>query len=151
MNKKKSGEQKLKPLVLKNLLAVAGASASSRMFQRLYFKKGGKTVDILRNGDLSCAFFVSSILKMFSLIKNIHATVNGTLTDMKASGWKAISKPKAGAVIVWKPQEIDGEIHRHIGIYLGNGKAISNNSKKRAPTVHAWNFRPIEKIFWLKI
>jgi len=43
---------------------------------------------------LDCAFFVSSILLMFGLIKKNHATVKNTLADMQKSGWQKIKKPR---------------------------------------------------------
>lgn len=141
----------LRPLVLKNFLTAARGSHGSKIFQKLYFTDGKKTKDILKNGDLSCAFFVSSLLKIFSLIGNVHATVDGTIKDMANSGWEKINRPIPGAVVVWGPKETeDGTVHRHIGICLGNNKAISNRAEKRTPVIHALKYRMIEGYFWNK-
>ena len=133
--------------------------AGSNLFRNLYALVDGKRKDILENGALSCAAFVSSILYLFKLISDTHATVQGTVADLKKSGWTKIKKPREGAVLVWKPQDFgSGEAHKHIGFYIGNGRAISNFYKKRQPILHHWTFgtkngrpvRKIEQIFWNK-
>jgi len=95
---------------------------------------------------------------MFGLIKMPHATVNGTIKDLKKSGWKQIKKPKIGSVLTWEEMKLNGSINKHIGFYIGNGKAISNNYKSGTPIIHHWTFgrkngkpiRKIEAIFWNK-
>lgn len=137
----------MKPLTKKTFLTIARASVDSPIFRQSFFEMNGKTVDILRNGDLSCAFFVSSLLKIFSLIKDIHATVEGTIKDMTESGWGKIEKPRAGTVIIWAPRKTEnGETHRHIGICIDGKQAISNSSEQKVPTIHQWNYRPVELI-----
>ena len=143
--------KKLKPMVLENYLTIAKMSAESPIFRKLYCKKNGRRVDILHDGDLSCAFFVSVILKCFDLISKIHTTVVGAERELELNGWRKIKKPKPGAVIIWAPKKFeDGEVHRHIGIFLGAGEAISNNNRTRSPQIHIWNNRPVEKILWNK-
>jgi len=140
---------KPKPLLLKNLLAVTVASAGSPLFRNLWYRIDGKDIDVLRDGDLSCAFYVSSILKLFSLIGDIHTTVIKTEEDMQTHGWRKIKQPRPGAVVVWAPKTFpkSGEIHKHIGIYLGNGDVVSNSSKRRVPNKHDWQYRPVETIY----
>jgi hypothetical protein len=151
MGKKKSEKPKL--LITENYLLFAKASAGSKMFRTVYYEIGRKKIDVLRDGDLSCAVFVSAILKLFNLIDDVHTTVNHTVRSLKLRGWKPIKKPVPGAIIVWAPKtsKKSGETHRHIGFYLGNGKAVSNNSKKRSPAIHAWTFRPVEEILYKNI
>jgi len=121
-------------------------SLGSSLFRNLYAYVDGKKTDILRNGRLSCANFVSTILYRFKLIKDIHTTVEGTVKDLKESGWKKIKKPRPGAILVWEPQEVDDKIywrHDHIGFYIGKNKAISTSyksSNKGQPTLHHWTF-----------
>jgi hypothetical protein len=142
---------KLKISLLKSYLVFAKASVNSKMFQKLYFRKDGKDIDILKDGDLSCAFFASSVLKIFNLIKNTHTTVNGTVKDLEACGWKTVKKPIEGSIIVWNGKTSkDGTIHKHIGIYIGQNKAISNSSEKKSPQIKNFNYRQIEKILWNK-
>ena len=76
-------------------------SVDSNIFRNLYYKIGRKTIDVLDNGDLSCANYVTTILYIFDLIKDRHTTVIGTVDDMSESGWYQIKKPKKGAIILW--------------------------------------------------
>lgn len=131
------------------------------MFRRAFYKIGGKKMDVLQDGNLSCAVYVSSILKLFDLIPETHTTVKWTVEDMKKAGWKKIATPKTGAVIVWGPKTFkkSGEAHKHIGFYMGNQRAISNDWKKQSPAQHHWTYgttrdgspkRVVEAIYWHK-
>jgi len=150
-SKKRSQKQKFLPLVFDTYLAVIKNSIGSRLFRNFYVRTGRDRIDILRNGELSCAFYVSAILYLFKLIKDIHTTVDSTVKDLQKSGWKVIKKPKVGSIIVWEKMDFgDGEIHKHIGFYVGKGKVISNNYKFGCPIEHKWIFpkRKVEMIFW---
>lgn len=156
-------KQKVIPILFDTYIAVIKNSAGSKMFRNSYAKINGKKTDILKNGMLSCAFFVSSILVLFKLIKEIHVTVNGTIRDLKKSGWKSASggkKPRIGSVLVWEKIDFGNKnFHKHIGFYIGNNKAISTNSlKKGQPRIHHWTYgirrnkpiRKVELIYWNK-
>jgi hypothetical protein len=90
------------------------------------------------------------------LIQEPHATVDGTERGLRASGWKRISKPRIGAVIIWEPVTLGGEGHRHIGVYVGERKAISNSRSRQSPRRHHWTYgtkkgrpnRRVERIYW---
>ncbi len=133
-------------------------SVNSRLFRNLYINYSGKKEDVLENGRFSCAVFVSSVLYLYKLISDVHATVAGSVTDLEKSGWEQIPKPEIGSVIVWENHQ-SNEGHKHIGFYIGEDKAISNSSKKKQPILHHWTFgtkkgqpvRKIEKILWKKI
>lgn len=120
-------------------------SAGTKMFRNLYLEAGGKRIDAAKNGEYSCAFFVSNVLKIWGLISEGHATVESTIEDMKKNGWKKISlnKIKPGNVIVW---EENGRGHFHNGFYIGNKKAISNDSKRGVPVVHHWTYNGKRKV-----
>ncbi|MGC9048854.1 MAG: hypothetical protein ACP5IX_01395 [Patescibacteria group bacterium] len=151
-SKKYHQRQKFSFLTGKTYLAMLKNSVGSKLFRKFYVKTRRKKVDILNNGKLSCAFYVSSILYLFKLIKNIHFTVDSTVKDLQKSGWEVVKKPKVGSVIVWEKMDFgDGDIHKHIGFYIGDGKAISNSSKFGYPVKHSWPFRPkrkVEIILW---
>jgi hypothetical protein len=126
------------------------------MFQNLPIEIDNKLYDAVQGGILSCAYFVSAILKINNLIKNVHATVSSTVKDMKEFGWFEIDKNsvQAGDVIVWESIDFgDGDIHKHIGFYLGNNLAISNSEIAKTPIEHAIplmygeQIRSIETIF----
>jgi len=163
----KQYKQKNKYFSFDTYMAMIKNSVGSRMFRNFYMESDGVKKDILKNGDLSCAFFVSNILYIFKLINSSHCTVDGTIRDLEKSSWRKIKKPKIGSVLVWeeKMQGKNKESHRHIGFYIGANKdspyrpmAISNSSKKRTPVIHHWTFgaqksktyRKIERVYWHK-
>jgi len=137
-----STQSKVEVNLPKSYLSRIHNSIGSKIFRNLYAKLDGKERDILDNGSLSCAIFVSIILQSFELIKKPHATVIKLLKDMEASGWKKSRRLKVGDVIVWEPidQTGDGIKHVHVGFYLGNNKAISNSTEKRTPVKHHFTF-----------
>ena len=105
----------------------------------------------MKNGGLSCAFYTSSVLSLFKFVKAVHGTVDSTAKDLVASGWRIIKKPKLGSVLVWEAMDFGGEVHKHIGFYIGNDKAISNSDKLGTPVEHHLTFhnkRKIEIILW---
>ena len=115
------------------------------MFQRLYVLENNKKKDIFKNGQLSCAYYLSSILKIFDLISQPHATVKSTINDMRQSGWQPTKKLKPGNVLVWEEKKFsDGTIHQHLGFYLGQDKAISHRLEKKMPVVHHFTYGQTE-------
>ena len=149
--------KKVKLILKDSYLKTIQNSIGAKTWRNLYAEVDGKRKDILRDGELSCAVFVSSVLLMFGLIKRRHATIRGTLKDMKESGWYEISKPRPGAVLLWEEQEFArGSRHKHLGFFFKNSKAISNCHWHRVPRTHHLTFgkkknlpsRKIEKIFW---
>lgn len=153
------------PLLFESYMSMIRNSAGSRMFQHAYALVHGRKIDILRSGDLSCAFFVSSILALFHPFKLIqnppHSTVAGTIKDMKRMGWKEAKKLRPGSVILWESLVKNGHVksgNKHLGFYIGGNKAVSNSSKARTPIIHHVTFgqikgkpvRRIEGIFWNK-
>ncbi|MEK7195631.1 MAG: hypothetical protein AAB659_00045 [Patescibacteria group bacterium] len=147
----------IKSLIKDTYLAVVKNSVGSKSFRNFYVLNGSKKMDITENGELSCAWFVSVVLNLFDLIDAPHLTVDRVERELKISGWREISKPKPGAVIIWSPASSGKEaLHRHIGFYVGSNKAISNDSKYGYPAIHNWKFRKakssgsraIEAILW---
>jgi len=128
------------PILRENYLYVIASSVGAKQFRKFYIKQGTEKKDIMRNGELSCAYFVSSILASFNLIDRIHGTVNGTVEVLEKSGWKKIKKPKEGCLLIWEKKQLGQERHKHIGFYVGNDKAISNSSKAKVPKKHHWTF-----------
>lgn len=132
---------KLKILTYQNYLHIIKASRGSQMFRRLYVLENNKKKDILKNGELSCAYYLSSILKIFDLISQSHATVKSTIKDMRKSGWRPTKKLKPGNVLIWQEKKFpDGIIHQHLGFYLGQDKAISHRLEKKMPIVHHFTY-----------
>lgn len=148
----KNGPHKISPLVFDTYMAVIGNSVGSKLFRNFYAEVNGKKTDIMRNGELSCAFYVSSVLALFKFIKNVHGTVDSTVKELQESGWKKIDNPKIGSVLVWEKMNFgDNDIHKHIGFFIGDTTAISNSCKVKHPIKHSWNFdgkRRVTMILW---
>jgi hypothetical protein len=139
-----------KLLIYDSYLKMIKNSVGTKMFRNLYLEINGDKADVAKNGNFSCAFFVSNILKIWGLISEGHANVPSTTKDMIKNGWKKIPKDKAkpGDVIVWEKRKgSDGLMHYHNGFYIGNGKAISNDDKKRTPVIHKWDYKKITTIY----
>jgi hypothetical protein len=139
------------PILLDTYLSVIENSPGTKMFRNLFANIDGKRTDITQNGELSCAFFVTSVLLMFKLIKEPHATVSGTVKDLKDSGWTEIESPKIGSILIWEERDLGTEsFHKHVGFYVGDGKAVSNDYKSGVPEKHDWNYndRKVELILW---
>ncbi len=150
MNKKPS----VKFLLRDSYLAVINNSIGTRMYRNLYAEVDNVVTDVSHDGELSCAYFVSSVLAALGLIKKSHAVVSSTVKDLQESGWHevpAAHEPPIGSVVVWENAAFSGgELHRHIGFYIGNGNAISNDQKTGCPNKHSLQSatRNIESIFW---
>jgi len=136
-------------LIYDTYLRMIKNSVGTKLFRNLYLEINKERIDATRNGKFSCAYFVSAILLMSGLIKEMHATVDKTVKDMEKFGWKRrrIAKVKPGDIIAWERMMAeDKKLHSHIGFYIGNKKAISNSWQKRIPAVHSWNYNGKRKI-----
>lgn len=131
----------MKPLIFKTYIAVIKNSVGSKFFSNFYVLDSRRKVDVTKNGRLSCAWFVSAVLSLFGFIKTSHLTVKSVEKDLLKSGWREIKKPKIGSVLFWEAIDFGkGEFHRHVGFYIGDGKAISNSSQLGYPIIHHWRF-----------
>lgn len=153
-------------LFKKNYLTQIENSAKGEnwIFRNFYVEKEGRIEDSLEDGKNSCAVLVSYILYSFNSLleftgkkhwlRFIHMTVISTEKDMLENGWFKIKKLKRGAVIIWeeKTGQWDDLPHRHIGFYIGNNMAISNDSRGAGfPWKHHITYngvRRIAKIYW---
>ena len=148
---------------LKSLLVIVENSirgGDNYLFRNLYADINGAEKDILEDGALSCAVFVSAVLLNLGLIKKPHATVASAIKDMSESGWQEITQLNPGVVIVWEKIKFeDGKEHPHLGFYVGKDEAVSNSFPDRCPRRHHVTYgtnpdgtpaRKIEKIYWHK-
>jgi len=124
--------------IKKSLLETIKGSTGSRMFRHLYIIEKDHSEDILKDGEVACAFYVTSILKLYNLIDEIHTTVNGALKALKKSQWKKVSliDMRAGDILVWDHEGV----HAHIGFAISHNRAISNSSTKHTPVRHSFDF-----------
>lgn len=152
-------------LLKKNYLTMIenAAKGENWMFRNFYVEKEGVITDSLEDGKNSCAVMVSHILYSYNSllefvgkkhwIKAIHLTVDSTEKDLKKNNWHEIKDLKSGAVLIWEKKDgKSGMPHNHIGFYIGDNMAISNNSRGTGfPWKHHYtynNTRKIEKIYW---
>jgi hypothetical protein len=108
-------------------------------------------IDILEDGNLSCAKVVSAILFDFQhhhnihLIDTHHATVDGLIKDLLRNKRKqyTFNNPDAlhvGDVLERELSHSSHENihagHKHIGFFVGNEQAFSNSSAQKVPIFH---------------
>lgn len=137
----------MKKFLYDNYLAVINNSLGTNIFKNFYAEIDGKREDVMKDGELSCAFFVSSILSLFKLIKEPHATVKSNVNDLIQSGWKETTEPRPGDILVWEEVTFDdGTRNEHIRFYVGGHKAISNSYKLGYPVAHHWTFEGARKV-----
>lgn len=152
-NLQKPSGERVKIALFDTYIQTIKNSIGNNLFKNFYAYFNGIKNDIARNGELSCDLYVSGILLLFGLIDRIHGTVDGCIYALEKYRWYRIKKPRIGGVIVWSSKKFrkSGEIHKHIGFYIGSGRAISNDTQKHHPTVHHWTYsgkRKVEKILW---
>lgn len=136
------------PRTFDTYMAVIENAPGSEMFKNAYADVDGVKEDITDNGDLSCAFFVSSVLVIFGFIREVHITVASTVKDMENCGWFDTEDPKPGDVVVWGVEHSSDQKHKHIGFFLGDGRAVSNSKYERRLKDHSLEMagRDIERI-----
>lgn len=116
-------------------------AVGSKLFRNLYADVRGERQDILRDGDLSCAYFVAMVLHQFDLIQEPHATVAGLVRDLRQSGWVETDKVVPGSVVIWEEQaQKGGERHAHSGFALSPMSAVSHSDQERMPVEHHITF-----------
>jgi hypothetical protein len=133
------------PLIKESYLHVIINSVGAKSWQNYYAEVDGHKKDIVRRGQLSCAFFVSSILLIFGLIKRIHLTVAGTKKDLLSSGWRLVRNLQTGCVVVWEANKASNQ-HQHIGFCISKENAVSMNPQTGKPKVHSINYNQKRKI-----
>jgi len=129
----------------KTFLAMIEGSVGSNQYCFLYIDHPDGPKDVIFDGDLACAFYVSSILTLCNLIAGgVHTTVDETIKDLIQSGWTASLKPCAGAIVIWslKLSDSDKAMHRHIGICTDKRFAVSTKPALRSPQKHGiWSLK----------
>jgi|AntAceMinimDraft_13_1070369.scaffolds.fasta_scaffold106820_2 hypothetical protein len=126
----------------KNLTCIAKNFEGSNGF-RNYFDVNQK--DILDDGDLSCAIYISTVLVMCRLTEGVSFTVSGLLTRIRNSdnfieyAYTSIGDLLPGDIVVW--DSLKDDQNKHVGIFLGgefvDKNAISNRSSQGSPGRHS--------------
>lgn len=145
----------LSQLRQKTYLQMIKNSEGTKLFKSYFMedKNRKRMVDIYKNGRLSCAAFVSSVLYLNNLIDTPHGTVKSTREKMVQFSWKKIDNKnmKLGDVIIWEKMKINhGTENKHIGFVLNKNQAISNDHQKRQIAKHHITYnnkRKIKEVF----
>ena len=132
-------------------LAVVRNSVGTRMFRSSCGRSVGRAVDLTKGGRLSCAFFVTSVLRIFGMIKEQHTTVDGAVRDLTGSGWRRVKAARPGDVLVWEAVAGKNGAHQHIGFLIAPRVAVSNSAGSRWPVRHHWTYgvrsgKPVRRI-----
>jgi hypothetical protein len=93
-------------------------------------------------GNVACAWLMSKVLRAAGMVPpgwNENGALALTQRLVKECGWTKSSPPKGqlmkasqmkpGDIIYWDPSE-------HVGVYLGDGMAMSNSSSESKGTIH---------------
>ena len=140
------------PILRDNYFALIKNSAGSHLFREWYCAVDGERKEVMRGGNFSCAFYVTSIMKLLDLVREIQITVHRAIAEMEQSGWTHIDAPKPGAVVVWDAVATNDQTWntkaKHIGFCLDANTAISNDSAAGGPTAHPLSDRPVLAYYW---
>jgi len=152
----------VKPEILRKetFLKMVENSVGCKLFNSLIMKKDGAVVDILGDGDVSCATFTSSILFLNRFLPEQKSTVPGLekvisesdlFEEIPASDYLPIK----GDIVFWeKIRGNDGADHRHVGFVLNESEAVSTTGISHSAIRHPLYKKPdtdidrkIERIF----
>lgn len=141
----------------RRLMVLLLNSLGTNQYRAYYLEQDGEAVDVTQDGELSCAFFVSAILRMATLpdepplIESVCLNNEALIEQLVVAGWEEVdlntSPPKPGMVVIYDWQ--DG--HRHSGVVCAPDEVISNSSELRQPDKHHLTFNGshgILRVFW---
>ena len=138
-----------KETYLKAIENSVGSTQYRSFFVR--YKDSGEVKDILEDGNLSCACFVTSVLFLCHMIDEPRATVKSLKKFVNESGdWTEVALADAalGDLVFYKERMYeDGEKHAHAGFVSTNGDAISTSYQARAVVRHKLDYHPIDSIW----
>lgn len=112
------------------------------MFQEFYIDEK----DILNKWAVGCAYFVSNVLKQFNLTPVWRANVEKIVSDLEIKGrthLDSTTPPQdipVGSILVREAHhgETYNKMHKHIGFYIWDEQAVSNNSIHFTGLHDAW-------------
>lgn len=151
-------DENLEKLPFETLLKMIENSEGTRIFNSAFVKdkRTGRIIDVLNDGEYSCAVFVSGLLSLVGLIDRPHSTVKTLVSKLEESNnWEKIeAKIEPGDVLVWEKVKFeDGSENEHIGFAIDDLNAISTNYIEKRVVKHPafkkvnGKDRKIEKIY----
>lgn len=109
-------------------------SIGSQMYRNFWINKWWKDIDICQNGNLSCAYYVSNLLKQFNIIDSWSANTQATINKL-INKWRYEISPETdsdkipvGSILTRKWGFGDDWFHDHIWFYVWNEITISSDS-----------------------
>ncbi len=146
----------------RTLVYSAKNAAGSKIWAKSFILDSeGDVHDIYENGNLSCAYFISAILKVNDLWQDqCVANVNSLTAKLPDNGWILIPEARIGSIIIYG--ESKGRrswATKHVGIIVGEDEVISNGSShSHTIEAHPVNYmklqdgtpRKIEGYWWHK-
>lgn len=115
----------------RTLIYIANNSIGSKMWSKSFIlDSDGNVHDLYEDGNLSCAYHISTTLKMCELWQNqAVANVDSLVAKLPQNGWSEINLPRPGALVIYG----ENKLHRawatkHVGIIINDTEAVSNGS-----------------------
>ena len=115
-------------------------SVWSKQYRNFWISKWWIDIDICQDGNLSCAYFVSNILKQFNLISAWSVNVWSTEKLLLQKWRKIIDKDtQYDQIPIWSILVyewwfgVDG-FHTHVGFVIWDEMVVSNNSRQETQT-----------------
>jgi hypothetical protein len=108
-------------------------SVDTKLFNSVFvkYRDSGKVVDILNNGEFSCAFFVSGLLSLNQMLQRPHTTIKTLRAKLGADNkWQEvkINDVEPGDVLFWDFVTFpDGSKNEHVGFALNKEEAVSTD------------------------
>lgn len=134
-------------------ISIIKNSVGSRLFNSFIVrsKETGDTEDILKDGEYSAAFFVSSVLCLVQAVDKPTTTESGLerkLTEDKRWFEVLLEEVEAGDVVFYADTTlVDGSTETHVGFALDDNQAVSISEQLRQVTKHDLRLMPIKKIY----
>jgi hypothetical protein len=149
------------PLMFETFLKAAEHATGTGIFRSLIVKneETGEILDILKDGEYSCSFFVSGLLALCKFLPEPCTTVASLEKQLAESKWIKIDseKIKKGDIIIWEEVAFeDGSRNRHVGIAVSETEAVSTSYQTKVVVQHRITFdmntngepkRRIESVF----
>ena len=115
-------------------------------------EESGEVRDILEDGNLSCAYFVSSVLLLFGMINKQRATVASLRRFVSEDDrWNEVeveTEVRPGDVVFYRERTFpDGEPHAHVGFVLSPTEAASTSYREKCVVKHSLEYHPIDSIW----
>lgn len=139
-------------------------SIDSKLFNSIIIKKkDGKMVDLLNDGEYSCASYVSGILTIFNILPKTRSTVKSLTEDLECNKnfmEVPVKNITTGDIIIWSKTKFkNASDNEHVGFAISKEKAISTNYKEKKIIEHHITFgisgsdpnRKINRVFRISL